>query len=428
MDDAPRLARVRWYQGQILLPGHLRALEDSLLCELRHRLALELGPPPRCGVLRVALDQAELARGALRLVALSAVLPSGELVQVGGNLLPGQPAPLMLAPFKQSYLTIFLNVAPPPPREATLARGRDCSADAVERALRPATLSAQRPEPGAEALAILRLRRSGKDPGRWEIDPGFIPSLLRVEPAPFLGWLQDELRVIAAEQRAGADLALLDPALGDARRAALRRFTAAATLLLAQLDDLRVCAPHPYALITQLRAFCVELHCLQELPVPDLPAYDPGDLGPSFAALRELIAEAAQRRPPRMCQRAFRPGDPDLEIAPLPPGLAVAPEVYLMLQWPAVAQMRDLAQLLPHVKLASKSRIDAVCRGALRGVRLVESQDYALLRTLPRDVQVLRVDTTCADWGQALRESALALRAPLDELAAVSFSLQWREP
>ena len=79
------LARVAWQMGQVLLPEHILALEESVLAEGRIRQRALAGAP-MVGLNRLYLHEDLLARGILSLEGLLAIFPSGELVSLPGNV------------------------------------------------------------------------------------------------------------------------------------------------------------------------------------------------------------------------------------------------------------------------------------------------------------------------------------------------------
>jgi type VI secretion system protein ImpJ len=78
-----KLAPVRWELGQILLPEHFTTLHTSLLAELRARAAV--AGLPAYGVAELSWHDKALEQGQLILQSLTAVLPSGLLINVPGS-------------------------------------------------------------------------------------------------------------------------------------------------------------------------------------------------------------------------------------------------------------------------------------------------------------------------------------------------------
>lgn len=416
MDDATRLARVRWYQGQVLRPEHLRMLEESILEELRLRLA----PAPQlgCGILQLELSAKELAaQKQVRVSSLAVVLADGQLVAFPGNVqLDPMPIDEKQTP---SRLRVFLNIFP---REMDARPKATGAKDPIEKVFWKAVL-APAVLPGVDrAVELCRLRREPAAP--WELDPDFTPQLLQVPKSPFLTWLDHEFADQASRLRASAAQTLGDETLGAARRSELRRFIAAVHRTLALLADRKQVSPHPYTLFVALRDYYLELCCMQELSMESLclPAYDHENLSDCFNELRQLIYRASVSRPPLLLHQEFVRSDAYLQIAQLSAKLGLAKQVYLLVKWPTPESRRSLLDL----KLASLSRIDLVCRSALRGVPVTSGADPSLLATLASDLEVHTLDRG-EEWRLALAEGTLALRAPLPERNECTFSLAWRD-
>ncbi|MDN3484453.1 type VI secretion system baseplate subunit TssK [Pseudoalteromonas sp. APC 3224] len=103
-----QLAAVDWCRGQTLLPEHLEAQELSLLTNSKLRFD-SLGKP-FFGVLQLSFDESDLMEGAIRLSAMSYLLESGELIELGGNAQLLTTKGLVVLPKDKNRADIRINI------------------------------------------------------------------------------------------------------------------------------------------------------------------------------------------------------------------------------------------------------------------------------------------------------------------------------
>lgn len=409
-----KLARSRWSMGQVLMPAHFTAQEEALLAHLGVRFGLR-GLPAH-GVGHLVWDEALLARGALSVSALTAVLASGELIDVPGNAVISN---LNLGDVMASEVEIYLHVL----ADTQDARGMELYKDdarEVSREVHRVTLSTQSwLENARQSLKLAELRQGGD--GAWQLLGTYVPPLLQVGTTPFLAAeLASYARTIDALQARLAEQ-MIDSYLGADHVSRLRQGAAAAWRLRALLHDIQGQVPHhPYHLFAALRDFYVNVCLLHgSLPEPEPVTYDHDDLAGCLGELGRRIAVRLQGQATASPRVPFVRVEDRFIAQPLPEPLRRAGDVYLLLQQNGRERVS-----FDGIKLASPGRLARVHLNALAGVpfRRESAADFA--HTFGARAELYRLEHG-EEWEQALREGALSFWARPD-LTQVHAALTWR--
>ncbi|HZS39326.1 MAG TPA: type VI secretion system baseplate subunit TssK [Polyangia bacterium] len=413
--NAYKLARVRWYVGQTLLPEHLALHEEALLAEAR--LAARVRGLPSHGVARLAWNTQLLQQGELAIVALTALLEDGRILDVPGN---ATVAALDLRAVTSTRVSIYLHLLGQT-QSATGNRLYEDDPKAVERVLHCLKLSVDASMPGAVAsLKLLELKREVE--GTWSLSNGYAPPLVVVGPSPFflpvVAQLQTQLSCFKREVL----LHLSDAYVARDRAAAVRRMLVEIARLEAMLGDLRHHVyPHPYQLFAALREFYFEVLCFFEAePDGAMPDYHHDDPAASIVKLAVRLKQRLGHVRPRLRYSSFERTGAVFTIAPLPSGLSEAQEIYLLVQRPEL----KTAVVLDKVKLASPNRLPTVHRLSLRGVPFEARQQLPFPHAFGPEIDFYQIARD-EEWSQVLNEGAICFYARPD-LEPVKFSLFWR--
>lgn len=410
-----KLARVRWYVGQTLLPDHLEAQEDAALAELC--LAARMAGLPWWGVSRLAWNATQLAGGIAAPSELTVVMRGGAIVDVPSNA--RLVAPLILDPAtRRTRVHLHLLEGTEP---ADRAAPYDDDPPAVDRVLQRVVLSPDAALSGAvDSLPLGELERRHDG---WAVAAGYVPPLLQVSPAhpyrePLLGACESllvvlenklVLRLTSSEHHHHHELAAARHCLTEVQRA------------LARLDDVsQGIHPHPYVLYALLRdtyfAICAYAEAVADR---DAAPYRHDALAATFAALTGELRLRLASADSHLTERPFVRGDGLHVLAPLPDGIDAAREVYLLVR----AEPPAARELVESIKLAARSRLATVHRRVLQGVPLHHVGETPFHHPFGPDVDFYLLGRN-TEWDLALRDGSLAFHDPpgLDCRA----SLFWR--
>jgi type VI secretion system protein ImpJ len=410
-----KLARVRWYVGQTLLPEHLVAQEEAELAAQRVRARLD--GLPGWGLVRLAWNDAQLAGGVLAVTGLTLVLAGGDLVDVPGN---ARVSPLDLNALARPCVTVYANL-----RGGTLdGAGVPLYADdppTVARVLRRLELSADAPLDGA--LASMPLCVLEKDGARgWRPAAAPLPALLQVGVGnPFqtllVGRFESILMVLESQL-------LLRLGGGEAgqplAQSQTRQLLARVQTVLARLGDLdQGISAHPFALYRSLRELYFELCVFVEVNAASPPPYVHDDPASCFAGLASLFQERLAPATTRVTEQRFVRDGGVFLLSPVPDGARHAAEVYLLVRGGAVDPAAVEA-----LKLAGRARLRTIHKLVLQGVAIRHLPEPPFPHAFAHDVAFFLLGKN-AEWELALREGSLAFHAhPGLERAQVS--LFWR--
>jgi type VI secretion system protein ImpJ len=324
---AHKLARVRWYVGQTLLPEHLTLQEEAILAEAR--LATEMRGLPAYGVARLSWNTQLLQQGELAIVALTAALEDGRILDVPGN---ATVAPLDLRSSGETRVSVYLHLL----GKTQNAGGNRLYEDdpkAVERVVHCLKLSL---EPSlTEAVATLKLLELKREMGgTWELSNGYAPPLISVGQSPFFLPVIEQLKIQLGNFRREVLLHLSDAYVARDRAAAVRRMLVEIARTQAMLGDLdHKVYPHPHQLFAALRQFYFEVLCFFEAEPSVLPDYHHDQPAASLVKLAVMLKQRLGHVRPRLRYASFERKGSAIYLS-LPKGLDQAQEIYLLVQRP----------------------------------------------------------------------------------------------
>lgn len=410
-----KIAPVKWYLGQTVLPEHFVALQQlaEAACELRSRTS----SLPSYGIAQLSWNEPLLRDGVLAVQECTALLSDGRVLSVPGNC---TVAPCSLTATSATKVSVYLHLLDDPvstqgnriydsdPRtvERTMLRGLLSIWDNVER-----------------STAVIRLGDFEKGvAGSWSLAQTYIPPLLQVGNTPYLQPLlvQLEGRINALDPQLAAQLQ--DTFLRPDRLSAIRRCLAELFRVRSLLADLRHRVPlHPYEVHAALRDLYIETCCFHEVQ-PDesaLPYHHDG-LAECFGLLLRLLQQALRPVYTRSTHLRFQKNNGLFTLGGLPQEVRDAQEVYLLVQRPT---LHDRI-VMDDIKLSCTSRLALVHRLVLRGVVYKHVERPPFQHTFGPEVDFYQLQDG-EEWEHVIRESSLSLYVhPVLERANVF--LFWR--
>jgi type VI secretion system protein ImpJ len=393
-----KIAHVRWFLGQTVLPEHLQALQE--LGDTASELRARLSGLPHYGLADLLWSEPLLEDGVLGISSVTAILPEGQVISVPGNAIL---EPVSLSATGATSLPVYLHITDNTRGgEGNLIYHSD--ARTVERVLRHAHLSISDKHP--QSRGAMKLGEFGKDAdGTWRLSPSYIPPLLQVGTTPYLKKTLADLeeRIHNLEPQLVAQLQ--DTFLRPERLQAIRRCLSEIYETLSLLADIKHKLPlHPYQLFTALRRLLRELCTFHEV-IPDQIAlpYRHDDLGRCFG---DLFTELSRHLKPvytRSTHLRFMKQNGLFSLAGLTEEVKSSQEVYLLIQRPTLHERIDLTE----VKVSCTSRLALIHRLVLRGVPFKHIERPPFPHTFGPEVDFYQLQFG-EEWNHVLREAALA--------------------
>lgn len=417
--DNLKLARVKWYLGQTLLPEHFATQEQALTAESDIRARLH--GLPCFGIGPLKWNDKLLEEGVLSISSLTAVLPTDGsgylLIDIPGNAMV---QPLSLKASGATRVSVYLHILEQT-TDATGVRMYEGDPKVVQRVLFRALLSIEKDVD--RSIGMIKLAELQKEAtGGWSLHPDYLPPLLQVGPNPFL---QKPLallleRIETLEPRLVAQLQ--DTFLRPDRLAVTRRTLAELQEVLSLLADARHGVNrHPYYLFDALRSFYLQLCCYHEvLPEQSSYPYQHDALAQCLGQLLSRLAHRAQMFSLQSSHLKFLKMNGLFRLNALPEEMRTATEVYLLIQRPSVHDRVNIDE----IKLACTSRLALVHRLVLKGVpfRLLERVHFQHSFGPEMDFYQLTLNE---EWQHVLREGSVAFYQP-PALEKVNAYLFWR--
>jgi len=411
-----KLARVDWQMGQTLLPDHFTAMEEALLQDSILRFSLLACP--HAGVGKLRLNDSLLAEGIVSFTALTIVLPSGQVLEVGSNAICGTYNLTLPGTTRVALYLHLTNERAGDSAEKQKKAGDD---EGVDRVIHKLELGAEQTHKNAvQTVKIAEFEKSID--GLWSLSEDFVPPLIQLGTSPFLMPLVERMQKtieifhhklqeeIAASYLGGEGLVMA--------KFALRAYITFERFLANLKAGLRY---HPYLLYEALKSFYVDL-CLYKNTTPEnvASAYRHDDIAESMRLSAKPIIELIQVTKQKTPYLAFERANGLFVIEPLPREARQAKEVYLLIQKTRVSEVVSLEGL----KLAAKARLPVVHQLALQGIPLDKLDRPPFQHGFGSEVEFF----LCAEgeeWDYALREGSLAAYDS-PALADVKAYLFWR--
>ncbi|MGZ4953774.1 MAG: type VI secretion system baseplate subunit TssK [Methylobacter sp.] len=411
-----RLSRVLWTMGQALLPGHLRALEESMLADSALRFSRQ--EMPGYGLYSLRWNETLLVEGVLSLEEMTLVLFSGLLLELKEN---AQVAPLNLNISGTTLVPVYVHVrcrhedsGDRDAGQSTIKRDNvNCWRWLLE-------LSSEQENP--DTLESFRLAEFEKQPnGSWRLSSRFIPPLMSLGSVPFL---KEELtglvhkleayhyqltQEIAAIYLSGADLVNAKQCLKSVVQ--IQRFLAN---LFTQIS------PHPYTVYEQLKCFYVDL-CFYHNKTPQFATapYRHEQLvdvfRETFGPLNDQL-QLSQLRSPYLPLTQLG----GIIQANLPASIREAKEIYLLVQKGEVTK----AVGLDGCKIAAVTRIPIVHKFYLQGIPFKRMERVPFQNSFGPEVDIYQISPG-EEWDYALDELAFGFYAD-PKFIETNFFLYWR--
>ena len=411
-----KIAPVKWYMGQTLLPDHFTSNHDALQQEMRLRAQIQ--GLPAYGFAQLSWNEPLLLDGALSIHAMTAVLPGGGIVDIPANC---ALADLSLMATGASRCSVYVHLFAETAKADRIPLYED-DPKHVQRVYGRAVLSTQ--EALENVIGTLKLGEFEKAAdSTWSASSKYVPPLLQVGTTPFLRMLTMGLSRTLKSFRVQLEAQLRDTFFGLAKLVSIRRCLTEVYCLQSALEDLEhQVYRHPFHLYEQVRRFYFELCAFQEtLPEGDPYPYVHNDLGTCFGRLQYQIEEKIRPLRSQSTHIRFLLQDNVYKVTPLPAEVAGASEVYILIQRQS---LHDKVSM-DGVKLSAPSRLVHIHRLALKGVPIKYLTQPNFPHSFGPDIEFYQL-TTGEEWELALREGALGFyNQPMLEKAAGIF-LFWR--
>lgn len=411
-----KIAPVKWYMGQTLLPDHFTAHENALQSEMRLRTQIQ--GLPAYGFAQLSWNEPLLIDGSLGIHAMTAVLPGGGIIDVPANCSVPE---LSLAATGASRCAVFLHLLSEPAKIDRTPLYED-DPKHVQRIYFRAVLSTQ--ETVENTIGTLKVGEFEKAAdSTWSASAKYIPPILQVGTTPFLRMFTMNLSRMLRSFRVQLESQLKDTFFGLAKLVSIRRCLTEVYCLQSVLEDLEhQVYRHPFHLFESVRRFYLELCAFQEtLPEGDPFPYIHNDLGSCFGRLYQYIEDKIRPLRSQSTHIRFLLQDNVYKVAPLPAEASSASEVYVLVQRQSLHDKVSLEG----VKLAAPSRLVHIHRLALKGVPIKHLSQPHFPHSFGPDIDFYQL-TTGEEWETAQREGSLAFyNQPTLEKASGIF-LFWR--
>jgi type VI secretion system protein ImpJ len=393
------LKRVGWQLGQPLLPLHLVAQEDSLLAHLSFYSKNQGLPIYGIGLLK--WDDTLLFQGVVSINKLTAVFPSGEVVDIPEN---GKISIFDLNKVGKNQVAVYLHLLKDSSDQEMYLDDQQEEEEKVTFVLNQLTLSTEGHT--FSTKASFKLAEFEKDvENRWKLSENFAPPLLTIHEHPFLMNKLFRLRTIIEgfqkelEQESATgkvfEQRTIETKLCLIEVAKLRRF-------LLNVD--RNLLSHPYYLYEKLSDILNTLALVYiEHPDLNLIPYQHEKLAPLFSKLIEFFVQYLKPKSERLSSLQFEKRDNCYVSEKLPQELREANDIYLIAQ-PVDPKQRYAMEGL---KLASYSRLSNIYRFALTGIPLMKLESAPFNNNFSKYASVYKLDKDL-EWDHAITEGRIA--------------------
>lgn len=407
------IKRVDWQMGQMLLPHHLLAQEESILGHLGQML--KYTGIPCYGLIKLRWDQDLFNQGIVSISDLAIIFPSGQLIEIPGNAIP---ASYDLNSAGRSEISLYLHITDKKKqKEEEIVLFEEVAK--IDFALHQIVLSPNRNEESSRAVFKLAHFRKSQE-SVWSLSDQYIPPLLLTIQEPFLtGAFSNILRVVKSVRRK------------------IQRDMESIELFAFQNIEWRLCllemsrlerhcdgciagkiTPHPYFLYDKL---CRVLDCAAA--DVQIPAYDHENLATLFTDLVHKIEYLFFNEQKEFSHLEFEREKSSSRyfIDTLPPTLSMAKEVYLIVQKPNIDSHFSSSSL----KLTSRKRQKFIETFFVSGITLTSIKKPAFLSSRFADeVEAFSIEQK-EEWKKALAEGNLVL-SHQDLTSDFNVFLYWR--
>ena len=360
-----------------------------------------------------------LADGIVSLMALTAVLPVGQVVQVPGN---AQSRSFNLNTAGTTRVTVYLHVTNE--RAQVTATEADVSAsegEPIERVVHAIALGSDQTHPNA--VYTLKLADFEKSiEGSWSLVEEYSPPLLQVGTFPFLARLLDRLAktIDVFEKRLRDDIAA--SYLGGEGLSSAKTCLKAVFSIERFLANVRAQVHvHPYFLYEALKVFYAEVCVYQDTSPEEIASpYLHDDLAGCLRKVTKPLFEQLQVSKGKTPYLTFERKDGVFQLQPIPQEVRLAKDIFLLLQKQKVSDVVSF----DGVKIASRTRLPVVHQLSLVGIPVKKIERPPFQHQFGAEVEFYQL-TAGDEWDQALREGNVAFfDGPA--VAKVKAYLYWR--
>lgn len=407
------IKRVDWKMGQMLLPHHLLAQEESILGHISQ--ILKHTGIPYYGLIKLRWDEDLFNQGIVSISDLAIIFPSGQLIEIPGNAMPTS---FDLNSTGKSEISLYLHITDEKKQkeeEITLFE----EVAKIDFVLHQIILSPNRNEETSKAVFKLAHFHKSQE-SVWSLSDQYIPPLLSTIQEPFLtGTFSNILRVIKSVRRK------IQREMESIELFAFQNIEWRLCLLeLSRLE--RYCegcigghvTPHPYFLYDKL---CRVLDCAGA--DVQIPFYEHENLATLFTDLVHKIEYLFFNEQKEFSYLEFEREESSSRyfIDTIPPTLSKAKETYLIIQKPNVDSHFSSSSL----KLTSRKRQKFIETFFVSGITLTPIKKPAFLSSRFADeVEAFSIEQK-EEWKKALAEGNLVL-SHQDLTSNFNLFLYWR--
>lgn len=392
-----QLKRVSWQIGQPLLPLHLVAQENSLLEHLNFYIR-HLGFP-LYGIGQLKWDDTLLFQGVVSISKLTAIFPSGEIVDVPDN---GKISVFDLNKAGKNLVSLYLHLLPETANQELFFDEQE--EEKVLFQLNQLTLSTE----GLvfSSKAAFKFAEFEKDvENRWKLKEEFAPPLFTINQSPFLANHLFRIRTIMESFQKELEQESSTGKLFEQR-------TIETKLCLIEVANLRRCLlniernllSHPYYLYEQLCQLINTLALIytDQADLNIIP-YQHEKLSLLFSKLIDLVVQYLKPKSESLSSLQFEKKEQYWVSERLPQELSDAKELFL------IAQPIDPKEKfsMEGLKFASYSRLGNVCRFALTGIPLLRLENAPFNNNFTKYAAIYKIEKDL-EWQHALSEGRAA--------------------
>lgn len=408
------LKRVSWQIGQPLLPLHLVAQENSLLAHLNFYIRNQ--GFPFYGIGQLKWDDTLLFQGVVSISKLTAIFPSGEVVDVPEN---GKISVFDLNKVGKNQVSLYLHLLQEASDQEMVYDEQE--EEKVLFQLNQLTLSNEGHV--FSTKTSLKLAEFEKDvENRWKLTENFSPPLFSTNDNPFLTNKLFRIRTIIESFQKELEQETSTGKLFEQRTIETKLcLIEVANLRRLLLNIERNIINHPYYLYEQLSELLNTLALIytDQADLNIIP-YQHEKLSPLFSKLIELFIQYLKPKSERLSSLQFEKKDLYYVSDKLPQELYDAHEIFL------IAQPLDPKEKfsMEGLKFASYSRLNNVCRFALSGITLLKLESAPFNNNFTKSSSIYKVEKDL-EWDHALSEgrAAFFVQNTREELQAF---LYWR--
>lgn len=390
------IKRVDWQMGQMLLPHHLIAQEESLFGYVSH--LIKLVGIPYYGIAQLNWDEDLFIQGIVSISELSLIFPSRQLIDVPRNAMVSS---FDLNSTGKSEVTLYLHIVDEKKQNEEEIQLMEETAK-VSFFLYQILLSPQKNLDSSRAVFKLAHFEKSLE-GEWKLSEQYIPPLITLSKDPFLNGVFSKILRVVEGVKKKLEREMENPGLFAFQNFEWR-------LCLMEIVRLqRFCANnikgqvtlHPFFLYEKL---CQLLDCTSKTEYK-IPTYDHENLAALYDELIHKIEHSFINEQKDFSYIEFERKDSSYIIEHLPSTISKAKEVYLIVHKPDAKSYFNAASL----QLTSRLRLAYVRHYSISGITLTSIRKPAFLSTnFGDEIEAYLIDQK-EEWKKAIAEENLML-------------------